>query len=60
MNSAHLTKGQRQFLARKGIKGREWDNMNPSDQKEWMDEMKLGSYDLNDREQKTQNNKFIY
>jgi len=60
MKSSHLTRGQRQFLARKGISGREWDNMKPSDRDEWIEEMKEGTYEFNDREQRTQNNKFIY
>ena len=60
MTSEHLTRGQRQFLARKGIRGREWDNMKPSEQEEWLEEMKLGAYDRSDRISGTQNNKFIY
>lgn len=60
MNSARLTRGQRQFLARKGITGKEWDNMNPNEHSEWLEEMEEGTYEYNDREQCTQNNKFIY
>lgn len=60
IDSAHLTKGQRQFLARKGIKGREWDEMKPEDQAEWMEEMQEATYEINDREQRTQNDKFTY
>ena len=55
-----LTRWQRQYLARKGITGREWDEMPPETKKEWYDEMKEGAYELNDRELWTQNNRFIY
>lgn len=60
ISSAHLTRGQRQYLARKGIKGSAWDKMPLIERKEWLEEMEEGAYELNDRELNTQNNKFYY
>ena len=55
-----LTPGQRQYLARKGIKGREFDNMTPRAQREWMKEMKEAHYAKNDKRLGTVNRRFEY
>ena len=60
-NSANeLSKGDKQFLARKGITGRQWDNMTQKAQGEWRGEIKNPCYDQNDKDLKTQNNIFKY
>jgi len=58
--AAHLTPGQRQYLARKGIRGREFDNLSPRAQREWIQEMKEGVYAKNDHKLGTQNAKYNY
>ena len=55
-----LSKGERQYLARKGITGREFDHMSPLEQNEWKEEMQDGSYAANDRDYGTQNARFTY
>jgi len=55
-----LSKGERQYLARKGITGREFDAMPAKAQKEWKQEMKDGHYASNDRLRGTTNAIFKY
>ena len=55
-----LSRGERQYLARKGIRGREFDAMTPTAQREWKEEMKNPSYDRNDYDYKSQNNRYQY
>jgi len=55
-----LSKGDRQYLGRKGISGSKFDKMSAKEQNEWKEEMKSGSYANNDRDNKTQNNRFNY
>jgi len=45
-----LSKGEKQYLARKGISGREFDNLTPRQQREWKNEMRNPSYDKNDKD----------
>ena len=54
-----LSKGDRQYLGRKGISGRKFDEMSAEDQNEWKDEMENPSYDRNDSK-RNRKNKFKY
>lgn len=61
MDAMHdLTRGERQYLARKGITGRQFDAMDHKAQREWKDEMKNPAYDKNDKDYGTQNARFTY
>jgi len=55
-----LNKGERQYLARKGIKGRDFDKMSTTAQHEWKEEMKNPAYDKSDYKFRTQNRRFEY
>ena len=55
-----LTKAERQYLGRKGIKGREFDKMTPEQQGEWKEEMVSPSYADNDSFYHTEGKQFEY
>ena len=55
-----LSKGERQYLARKGITGKEFDSLPAHQQQEWKEEMKAGHYAKNDKDYGTVNHQFRY
>lgn len=55
-----LSKGERQYLARKGITGKQFDNMQPLEQAEWKDEMRNPAYAENDKFYNSKGNQFRY
>lgn len=60
IHCTELTKAQRQYLGRKGIKGREFDAMSAQDQGDWIDEMNNPSYAENDYVYHTEGRQFEY
>jgi hypothetical protein len=60
ISSIDLSKGDKQYLARKGIRGREFDKMPEVGQREWVAECKEGAYSKNDKDYKTQDAIFKY
>lgn len=45
-----LSKGDRDYLRRKGINGSQFDKMTALEQNEWKEECKEGAYEKNDYE----------
>lgn len=51
LDSAHdLSKGDKDYLKRKGISSQQFDKMDPTAQNEWKNECKTGYYEKNDYE----------
>ena len=55
-----LGNAERQYLARKGITGRQFDNMTIEEQQDWIEEFEEASYSANDKDYGTEGSRFQY